>query len=211
MAVDMDNLASIALSLRWNPDQPDLIERQRELRLQRSQELGLIVSPEDEDVLSSYTWTASGKGSPNALIGTHKKGLNVLIHSRMTGRSLDSYARNEAVRHVCNSNPNDCRRENIHLIASHKLNNRELNKRLHGSNQSGVRNVGWSKVAKKWMVRFSLSKKQYYFGTYDSLDHATALRDVLDGVRFHHSMLPDEQVLAKMREAMEVFNNGVST
>ena len=60
------SIQSLTLRLFHDPDNVGLQHRLMEARLERSMELGLIVSPEDAEVLYSYTWSLKANGYPQA-------------------------------------------------------------------------------------------------------------------------------------------------
>ena len=197
-----NHLASLAAKARHNPDCEVLEQRLAEARLNRSEELGLIVSPEDAEVLSSYTWSPITGGYAHTRINDKCVQLQRLVHSRMTGRSLDSYSRTDHVRHVERNNVLDCRRENLHTETGAKANQRETNRGLNSNNTSGVSGVV-KHACGKWHLRLQVTgpneKKIISLGLYSDLDEATFVRDALVELR---ASLPQDITAAEANTSL---------
>ena len=180
------SISSLAAQLNANPDCVAAQHRLMEARMNRSIELDLTVSPEDAELLYQHTWGLT-RGYAQAWVEVNGKmlsiGLHKMVHSRMTGRELSSYARRDHVRHISNENKLDCRRENIHAATGATRNQRELNRKTQKNNSSGVSGVCWSKKSSKWLLSLKIDGKQVAFGFYTDLDEAKFVRDALVGYR----------------------------
>ena len=180
------SIGSLATKLQHNPDDVAAQRRLMAARLDRSIELGLIVSPEDADLLYSYTWSL--KAGEYAQTGINGKfvGLHKLVHSRMTGRSLDSYSSSDHVRHVERGNGLDCRRENLHVETGAKANQRETNRGMRSDNTSGVSGVV-KHASGNWRLQLVVTgpneRIRVSLGYYSDLDEATFVRNALVDLR----------------------------
>ncbi len=119
------SIAQLSHLHRWNPDCVAIEHQLMSARLERSIELGLNVSPEDADLLYSYTWSLRS-GYPQTGIrcpegkenGSSKNqfitSLNRLVLSRMLGCDVWDIPTNIEADHICEDlGLANCRRENI--------------------------------------------------------------------------------------------------
>jgi len=53
------------------------------------------------------------------------------------------------------------------------------NKAVREKTTSGIKNVSWQKVAKKWQVSLVVNKKYKYFGLYKDIDYAKFVADAM--------------------------------
>ena len=178
------SLKQLAQSARQNPDCTERASELRTARLERSRQLGIVVSLPDADVLYAYTWTLSDRGYAKARVNGKSVQLHVLIHSRMTGKDIMTYSgQKDAVRHISNLNKLDCRRDNLYVEQGQLLNSRELNRAIHSNNTSGVSGVYWNVQANRWKLQLGLEGTPIYFGLYSDLEEAKFVRDALVGYR----------------------------
>lgn len=69
-----------------------------------------------------------------------------------------------------NHNTFDNRRSNLRVLTkSENLQNRSG---AQSNSKSGVRGVVWNKQAKKWRAQYTLNRKCYHVGTFDSIEEA---------------------------------------
>ncbi len=118
------SIAQLSARIRRNPDCEALEHQLMSARLERSIELGINVSPEDAELLYSYTWSLSSKGYPLTNIklcnGKQKSvNLNRLILSRMLGCDVCDIPTNIEADHIYEDlGLANCRRENIQPLTS---------------------------------------------------------------------------------------------
>ena len=185
-----ESLQSLAAKVRRNPNCPDAQKALRVARFARSKELGLIVSPQDAELLWLHSWRHDGHGYAQTQINGNNIRLHQLVHSRMTGQNIADpklYNNSRTVRHVENNNALDCRRENLYVKQSSRLNQRETNKRTRSDNTSGVSGVAWLEKSSKWELKLCVTGPNEMirkgFGCYHSLDEATFVRNALIELR----------------------------
>ena len=190
-----DNLHALAQAARRNSNCPDAQKALRVARFARSKELGLIVSPQDAELMWSHSWSMNHHGYAHTNIKDRKIGLHQLVHARMTGQDVtdrDLYNIKRQVRHVDNDNVLDCRRENIYREQSSKLNQREVNKRIRSDSTSGVSGVAFIESSSKWQLRLRVTgpseSEQIYFGLFESIDEAAFVRNALVEMRASFSV-----------------------
>lgn len=80
--------------------------------LSHNLDLGILVDPQDLDLLETYRFYNVGGYAVATLYGSKHISLATLVHSRMTGKCMSEYTPLEAVSHIENI-PMDCRTCNI--------------------------------------------------------------------------------------------------
>ena len=126
-------IAQITAKLRYDSDNPELLHRLAEARLERSIELGIQVSVEDADLLHSYTWRESnngnyiitsiecpaGKGNTGVKKLRYSTTLNRLVMSRILGVPVWDIPTDIHSDHIDESRGKaDCRRDNIQPLTA---------------------------------------------------------------------------------------------
>ena len=81
----------------------------------------------------------------------------------------------EYVDHI-NGIKHDNRIENLREATASE---NSLNQKLSITNSSGIKNVHWHKLAKKWIVNIQVNGKRKNFGSYNDIDYAKFIADAM--------------------------------
>jgi hypothetical protein len=136
-------------------------------RLRRSQELGIIVDPQDEWLLSEYTWHVSkfGYAQGNVKLG-HNRYLSVLLHHFITGVPIHPFEVDHWDRNKMNN-----RRSNLRYII-HRDNV------LNSERIDNATNIYYRKSTGKYAVLFNAHRvDEFYVGSFATQHEAEQARD----------------------------------
>lgn len=123
-----------------------------------------LVSEEDYELLSKYSWSKNKKGYVTATIN----GKSVRMHKFIM--NADKY---EKVDHI-NRKKYDNRRENLRIINTDDNNkNKGINK-----NSNKYKFVFFQKIYQKYSVRVTYNSKTIYLGWYDDEIEAAEIADM---------------------------------
>lgn len=157
---------------------------------------GLLVSPEDEDLLSNPWYNMYGYARRTTYekieVGKYKQGhelLHRVILSRMLGRTLEKL---EMVDHK-NGDTLDNRRENLRIADASK---NAMNRRVRSDNKTGVPGVKFDPQRNKYIVTASYDGKQRHVAITADFEEAVAIRKAAAerhyGAFAPHLSRPDE-------------------
>lgn len=122
-----------------------------------NQERGILVSPEDEDLIINHSWPLGLGYARRTNRERHTVNLHRIILERMLGRPLSP---REFVDHI-NRNKVDNRRENLRLATPSQNGGNSI---PFGS--SGYKGVRATKYG--YMARICKDRKLHYLGTFDT-------------------------------------------
>ena len=115
----------------------------------------ILVSPQDEQILESHTWSIDSKGYPTT--GINYK--TVRLHRLILGPCLPGFETDHF-----NGNKLDNRRENISIVPASQ--NRRNHKPKIKGNTSGINAVYFSKHTGKWAAQITIKHKTIHLGLF---------------------------------------------
>lgn len=145
---------------------------------------GIQVSPEDVCLLEDHLWSITKGGYAITRFDGKTLTLHGLVFERMTGSKPPMNGKNRhSVRHIIADTKLDCRRENIHPIASSQANACDMNVTLNRKNTSGVSGVSWNKRTESWQVGVSFNGRSIGLGLFNDLGLAALVANTVREAR----------------------------
>jgi len=127
-------------------------------------ERGILVDPEDEWLLKTYTWRIEN-GYVRTDGGRHPNKWKMFLYHCIVGQPLWG----NVIDHI-DRNPLNNRRSNLRYV-THSEN------RLNSLRSDEAYHIQLSAKGNMYMVKIKRNRVQYYLGSYRRLDEAEAVRD----------------------------------
>lgn len=134
--------------------------------------LFVLVSPQDEELVNKYNWSLNSKG----YLKRHGPKINEKWTKVYLHREILNCPIGYQVDHI-NGNKLDNRRENLR-ICTNMLNHYNMPKRV--DNKSGVTGVYFNNRLKKWVAEIKANKIKIYIGSFNDLDEAKKARQIAE-------------------------------
>src|SRR5437667_7176359 len=139
-----------------------------EIKLGGKKEGNVLVSVQDFDLLSKYSWQQNEKG--------YAQCSEKIKNSRLMHRIIMEPEMNKIVDHI-NHNRLDNRRENLRIITKPQNNQNRLKNKLKITT-SKYKGVSYSKRYKKFRTTIKYNNKQKDIGIYEKEEEATKAYDI---------------------------------
>lgn len=180
-------------------------------RLAANLALGILVDPEDIELLERYSWHVDKGGYAKSWVDGKATHLHRLVHSRWTGKPLSEYTCKDHVRHI-DPNGRDCRRSNLFEKTGGTANNCDVNVAKNTRNTSGTNGVSWYEPTKQWRVNLAYQHRNIHLGFYDTREEAALVanhcRDLRSQITCSDATMDYETMKALLKaEAKKIATN----